>query len=390
MTVDDAIEINGTCDERFSRVAEAFRRNFTERDDHGASVCVIVEGETVVDLWAGWADIPKTTPWAEDTIVNVWSSTKGVAAIAAHVAADRGDLDLDAPVARYWPEFAAAGKGHIPVAWLLTHQVGLVDFDGAHPDGIALDWDEVCARLAATAPQWEPGTHSGYHNTTFGWLVGEVVRRATGATSFGQYVREVVALPCDADFWIGLPDSEHGRVARVFRERLPGLQPEPPAESEGNELARRSPLLGLQQYSASPASPEWKRAEMPAMNGHGHARALARIYSPMANGGSVNGVRLMAPEAVRRAAETRVSGTDFLSGAPIARSLGFQKPSEPDDPRPAESFGHGGMGGSLGFADPVNHVAFGYAMNMMVMSDARPDRRADDLAAAVYESLAAS
>lgn len=384
-----SLEIHGHCDPKFRRVQDAFIANFEDRGDHGASVCVTIGGETVVDLWAGWMDIPRTRPWERDTIANLWSSTKGMAAVAGHVAADQGLLDFEAPVAQYWPEFAQNGKEHVPVKWLFSHQVGLVDFDGEHPDRIALDWDAVCARLAATKPQWEPGTQCGYHATTWGWLVGEVVRRAAGAKTFGQYFKQVVADPLGADFWIGLPDSEHDRVARIFRERPdPNASlPPPTLGGAGDEIAQRIGLLGIEKYSASPASPEWKRAELPAMNGHGNARSLARVYAAMANGGAVDGVRLMSPQSVERAATVQYEGEDRNNGGHVIRTLGFQKPATSDDPRPREAFGHGGMGGSLGFADPVNRLSFGYAMNMMSFAGGPVDNRADDLARAVYQSL---
>ncbi|MEX2032098.1 MAG: serine hydrolase domain-containing protein, partial [Dehalococcoidia bacterium] len=301
-----SVPISGHCDPKFQAVADAFAQNFSQRGDHGASVSVTLEGETVVDLWGGWADIERTQPWQQDTLVNVWSSTKGMATIAGHVAADRGLLDFQAPAARYWPEFAQAGKQDVPVKWLFTHQVGLVDFDGDHPDGIALDWDEVCKRLAATPPQWEPGTECGYHAVTWGWLVGEVTRRAAGAHSFGQYFRDVVATPLGAerDFYIGLPDSEHDRVARIFRSREE-TPTAPPAGNLGavrDPIASRTGILGLPKWSASPASPEWKRAEMPAANGQGNARGMARIYAAMANGGKAFGARIMSPESVTRSA----------------------------------------------------------------------------------------
>jgi CubicO group peptidase (beta-lactamase class C family) len=212
-----------------------------------------------------------------------------------------------------------------------------------------------------------------------------------GAKSFGQYFRDVVAKPTDADFWVGLPDSEHKRVARVFRERPADgpSQPAPTLGAQGDEIAQRIGLLGIEKYSASPGSPEWKRAEMPALNGHGNARGMARIYSPMANGGSINGVTLMSPESVKRASQTIAAGMDRNTLTPMVRSLGFAKPSDSADPRPREAFGHGGMGGSLGYADPVNRLSFGYAMNMMSVAGGRPDTRADDLAAAAYASLKA-
>jgi CubicO group peptidase (beta-lactamase class C family) len=317
-----------------------------------------------------------------------------MATVAGHVAADRGLLDFEAPASTYWPEFAQAGKADVPVKWLFTHQVGLVDFDGDHPDGIALDWDEVCKRLAATTPQWEPGTECGYHAVTWGWLVGEVTRRATGAASFGQFFRDAIAIPLGAehDFYIGLPDSEHERVARIFRSREEAPATPPPGNlgAVRDPIAMRTGILGLPKWSASPASPEWKRAEMPAANGHGNARGIARVYAPMANGGEAFGARILSAEATERSARVEYDGPDRCLGVPVRRSLGFMLPAGELDRRPPESFGHGGMGGSMGFADPVRHLSFGYAMNLMAPAagaSGANDQRGQALAMAMYSSL---
>ncbi|MEX2373353.1 MAG: serine hydrolase domain-containing protein, partial [Dehalococcoidia bacterium] len=338
MSTESRTTVEGHCDPKFDAVRAAFEANLESGRDCGASVSVTLEGETVVDLWGGWKDVGRTEPWERDTIANLWSSTKGMATVAGHVAADRGLLDFDAPAAQYWPEFAQAGKQDVPVKYLFTHQVGLVDFDGEHPDGIALDWHEVCSRLAATAPQWTPGEDCGYHATTWGWLTGEVTRRAAGVDSFGQFFRDEVAQPLGADFWIGLPDSEHHRVARVFRERPPEGAPMPPPVlgAMGDPVAARTGILGIEKYSASPTSPEWKRAEMPGMNGHGNARGLARVYAAMANGGEFEGVRVMSPEAVERSQRVEYTGRDRCLGIPVVRTLGFMKPSMEGDARPPE------------------------------------------------------
>ncbi|MCK9487065.1 MAG: beta-lactamase family protein [Dehalococcoidia bacterium] len=391
------VEIHGHCDPQFQAVADAFAQNFRERGDNGASACVTLDGRVVVDLWGGWKDRDRTEAWEADTLVNVWSSTKGMAAVAGHLAADQGLLDFEAPVAHYWPEFAQAGKQDVPVKWLFTHQVGLVDFDGDHPDGVALDWHEVCRRLAATAPQWTPGAECGYHATTWGWLVGEVVRRAAGVASFGQYFRDQVARPlgADRDFYIGLPDAEHHRVARVFRAPEPDPAGEAPPPGNlgavrGDPVAARSGILGMPKWSASPASAEWKRAEMPGMNGQGNARGLARVYAALANGGEAFGARIMSPASVERSARVEYEGPDRCLGVPVRRSLGFMLPASDLDTRPPEVFGHGGMGGSMGFADPVRRISFGYAMSLMAPAagaSGANDQRGQALAQAVYASI---
>jgi CubicO group peptidase (beta-lactamase class C family) len=205
-------EIHGTCDPRFAAVRDVFLANFAEDDEIGAAVAVVVDGKTVVDLWAGWADPDRTRPWQRDTIANVYSCTKGMTALCLHRLVEQGRVDLDAPVARYWPEFAQAGKEGIPVRWLLSHRAGLAAVKPMLPAEALYDWDAMVAALAAETPWWEPGTKHGYHAVTFGWLVGEVVKRVSGK-SLGSYFRDEVAGPLGVDFHIGL------RVASRARRR---------------------------------------------------------------------------------------------------------------------------------------------------------------------------
>lgn len=388
-----SFEIGGSVDPAFQAVADAFAANFEAGAETGASVCVTVAGRTVVDLWGGWADQARTRPWERDTLVNVWSSTKGIAATAAHVLAGQGRLDFDAPVARYWPEFAQAGKADLPVKYVLSHQSGLVDIEGEKSPGISRDWEAICAALAATHPQWEPGTANGYHAVTYGWLVGEVVRRVSGAASFGAYLREAVTGPLGADFWVGLPASEHHRVAEIHREEAPataagGTPAAPPAPDSPRA---RAMLLAGPAYAGLPNSPEWRVAEMPGINGHGNARSLARVYTALANGGEVDGVRLMSPADVERAAALQVASQDLVVAGLTRRTLGFMLPfAELGDVRPPTAFGHGGAGGSQGFADPASRVAFGYAMNRMSSAggvSGAMDPRGQRLAKAVYDSM---
>ncbi len=385
--------IHGDCDPAFQAVADAFAANFEAGAETGASVCVSVEGRTVVDLWGGWADEARTRPWERDTLVNVWSSTKGVAATAGHVLASRGLLDFEAPVAQYWPEFAQAGKDAMPVKYLFSHQAGLVDIEDEKTPGISRDWEAICAALAASHPLWEPGTANGYHAVTYGWLVGEVIRRAAGAPSFSAVLRETVTGPLGADFWVGLPASEHHRVAEIHREAVPAPAPgATPAASPAPESPRaRAMLLAGPVYAGAPNSPEWREAEMPGINGHGNARSLARVYTPLANGGEVDGVRLMSAADVERAAALQVASQDLVIAGLTRRTLGYMLPFEElGDVRPPSAFGHGGAGGSQGFADPVHRVAFGYAMNRMSTAggvSGAMDPRGQRLAKAVYASL---
>ncbi|MHB0876390.1 MAG: serine hydrolase domain-containing protein [Anaerolineae bacterium] len=379
------VEISGYCDGRFARVGAEFERNFAERGDVGASVCVTLAGETVVDLWGGLARPQPATPlvagdaapWERDTVGLVFSSTKGAVALCAHVLAARGLLDLDAPVAAYWPEFAQVGKGGIPVRMLLNHQAGLPAIRHPLPRGAFYDWDYMVAALAAEAPFWEPGTRHAYHWYTFGWLVGEVVRRASGKP-VGAFLREEVAGPLGLDLWIGLPEEVEPRVAPM----IVGPRPE--------GLDRES-IAGLVWYNdggfldaGECDSRTAHAAAIPAINGITNARGLAGMYAPLACGGSLHGVRLVgADDIARMGAVVSASGRDGMLGMATRYSLGFQK-FGPGNPLavPEEGFGHAGMGGSVGFADPKAAVSFGYVMN-------RHDShlRASRLIDAVYLSL---
>ncbi|HKA15172.1 MAG TPA: serine hydrolase domain-containing protein, partial [Myxococcota bacterium] len=278
--------IHGRVDPRFARVREEFARNFAERGELGASVCVIASGRTVVDLWGGHADPARERPWREDTLVMVHSCTKGAAAICAHVLADRSELDLDAPVARYWPEFADAGKERIPVHMLLSHRAGLAAIDAPLRPRQGLEWDTMVDALAHQRPNWEPGTAHGYHAITFGWLVGEVVRRISGRT-LGRFLRDEIAGPLGLDFWIGLPEAEDPRAARIA--------PPPPVDPhdafgaallDHGSLTRRAFMNPSTLYFAGGAefARRLRAAEIPAANGMANARGLAGLYAPLAAG----------------------------------------------------------------------------------------------------------
>ncbi len=402
----DLPEIHGTCTAGFEPVREAFERNFREHGEVGASVALVVDGEPVVDLWAGWADRERTRPWERDTLVNVYSTTKGVTALCAHILADQGRLDLDAPVTEYWPEFGRAGKEHLPVRYLLTHQAGLPVIDEDLPHGAALDWERMVAALERQSPVWEPGSKQGYHAVTFGWLVGEVVRRVAGVERFSDFLAQAVVEPLGLDLYVGVPQSEHHRLADLVRDRPEGAPPPPPPADETPEaramrerlsamltpgsLAARSLGLASLPYAAHNNSPEWRSAQLPAANGHTNARSLARMYGALARGGEVDGVRLLSPDAVRRAATEQVCSPDAVLVIETRRSLGFMLPvpGQPDH-RGLASFGHGGAGGSLGYADPDRGIGFGYAMNKMWSLDSfmTPDPRAQSLVAAVHRAL---
>jgi CubicO group peptidase (beta-lactamase class C family) len=381
--------VQGDIDPRFERVREAFAANFAEHHEVGASLAVFVDGEPVVDLWGGRMHPDAEASWERDTIVNCWSMTKGMIATLAHMLADRGQLDYDAPVAQYWPEFAKHGKESIPVRWLLSHQAGLVAVDPPLKPRDHEHWDTMIHALEETTPQWEPGTKNGYHMVTFGWLVGEVIRRISGASSVGALFRQEIAEPLGADFLIGTKGFEDPRIATIIQPAPgalgnPNLDPDAPV----NELMVRS-LMRDSQLIDAPNSRGWRGAEIPGANGHGNARAVATIYSALAEGGSHDGVRLMSPERVDIAREVQVQSPDAVLTMPTRRSLGYMHAVPgTGDRRGPQAFGHGGAGGSIGFADPEHRIGFGYAMNQMWPGPfGTPDPRGQLLAAAVYESL---
>ena len=391
----DVTTIHGTTDPRFDGVREAFAQNFAESDELGASVHVMVEGETVVDLWGGLADRESGRPWEQETLVNVWSSTKGVLSTAAHVLVDRGMLDLDAPVARYWPEFAQQGKDRIPVRWLLSHQAGLpvIDGDGELPALACQDWDLITRAIAATKPQWEPGTRHGYHTVTFGWLVGEVIRRITGKMP-GDFIRQEIAEPLGATFYLGAPDEVHPQIATLETQAPPPRSMTSGAQPSGftpnpESLTARSLSLASPHLAGHPNSAEWRRAQMPGMNGHASASGMARIYSVLSLGGSAHGVTLMRPETLEGARTIHAEGPDAILFVKTRRSLGYMHPViEGGDQRGPDAFGHNGAGGSMAFADQTHRLAFGYAMNQMWQGGLmKPDPRAQRLAGAVYAVL---
>ena len=386
-----AIEVHGVCDEQFRAVERAFAGNFATFGEVGAALAVMVDGEMVVDLWAGHADAARTRAWDRDTIVNVYSTTKGMAAVCAHRLVDQGLLDLDAPVAKYWPEFAQAGKEQLPVRYLLSHRAGLPAVREFLPPGSLYDWDTMTAALAKQEPWWEPGSQHGYHALTYGWLVGEVVRRITG-NSLGAYFREEVAEPLGLDFHIGLAAEHDARTAAM----IPAPIPKP---GEGNPIAEVLSKPGSMQFKAFVMSAdlmnpghantrEWRAAEIPSANGHGTARALARVYGALARGGELDGVRVLSQPAIDQAIVEQSYGPDAVLLLPTRFGLGFMLTMPEMQLGPNERvFGHPGMGGSLGFADPDAGVGFGYVMNKMLLPPDLIDPRWPPLVAAVYESL---
>ncbi|MGW7349987.1 serine hydrolase domain-containing protein [Streptomyces sp. NPDC054784] len=387
--------IHGEVAPGFEPVREAFAANFARGRDIGAAVCVYRHGRPVVDLWGGTADAETGRPWERDTLQLVYSATKGVTATAAHLLAQRGELDLDAPVAAYWPEFAAEGKADLPVRWLLSHRAGLVAVDQPVPLAETLAWHPMVAALAAQRPQWTPGTAHGYHGRTWSWLVGEVVRRVTGRTP-GRFVADEIAAPLGLDFHIGLPESARHRVSRLAYWQ-PDIDPDTldegalPEELRRQIAALRDPdsLMNRAFAITDPVeidfnSPEVQAAEMPASNGIGTAHSVARMYAALV--GEVDGVRLLTPDTLASAVEEQAAGLDRVLLSRNRFASGYMLPTETTPMIGPDSFGHSGRGGSLGLADTEQGIGFGYVMNNIVSG--AEDPRASSLVEAVRAALA--
>ncbi len=380
-------EIHGTCADAFEPVRERFAANFDEGLERGASVYVTLHGEPVVDLWAGDAD-GAGRPWERDTIVNVWSTTKTMSAICLLMLADRGELDLDAPIAEVWPEFAANGKAAITPAQVLGHTAGLSGWDPAISGSDLYDWDRAVGVLAAQAPWWEPGTTSGYHALTQGYLEGEIVRRVTGRT-IGTFFREEVAGPLGADFHIGLPESEEPRVGEMVPPSV-GLEGDVSAAGvDLTSIAMRS-LLSASITGAECNTREWRAAEIPAAGGTGNARSVGRVHSALACGGEVDGVRLLSLAGVERILVEQAHDVDLVLGMKMRLGTGFGLMNEviPLSPNP-RSFFWGGWGGSIAVTDLDAELTVSYVMNRM--ADALVgDLRGAMLTFAAYQGLAAA
>jgi CubicO group peptidase (beta-lactamase class C family) len=382
--------IHGTADDGFARVAEAFARNFAELGEVGAAVCVYRDGKKVVDLWGGVADPATGRAFTDDTIVGVASTTKGATAICAHLLAQRGELDIDAPVATYWPEFAAEGKDTIPVRWLLCHKAGLPTFEQPLTLQDFVAWNPVVETLATQKPLWEPGTAYGYHAITYGHLVGEVIRRITGK-SVGTFLAEEVVKPLGIEFWIGLPADQ--RLDERYCEMIAADAPTDP------ELLAHLARIGTEGVVARSGRGSlmptfemdddgrrlFRQCELPAGNGVTNARSLARMYA--ATIGEVDGVRLLDNATMEAARTNQVEGTDLVLLDDLRRALGFMLESERVPMLGAGSFGHPGAGGSLGCADPESGLAFGYVMNKMNAGLAGDHPRPTNLVLAAKECV---
>jgi CubicO group peptidase (beta-lactamase class C family) len=363
-------------------VRTALEENLRERGDLGAAVCLYVDGRPVVDLWGGWMDVARTRAWERDTLVDVFSVGKAMAAACVLMLAERGELDLDEPVMRLWPEFGAGGKGAVTPRMLLAHRAGLPGIRAPLPAGAMYDWDLMTATLAAAEPWWEPGTRHGYHVNTFGFLAGELVRRASGE-SIGSFFRREIAERLEADFDFGTRSEDDARTAEYTFGDVAAPDVEPPPESDITQIYLNPPgVSGLGTVN----SREWRAAEMPSTNGHATASAVARIYDALIDGAG-RGRKLLRQDTLDAAIGEASAGEDAVLGRPSRFGLGFQltQPERPLGPN-ARAFGHFGAGGSLGFADPDARLAFGYVMNRSGPRWQNPRNRA--LIDAVYASIA--
>lgn len=382
----EAGTVRGTVAEGFEPVLEAFVANFAERGESGAGLCIYRHGQVVVDLHGGWARPRQRVPYDDRTLQLVFSSTKGATALCAHLAAQRGLVDLDAPVAELWPELDGRVRG-APVRWLLTHQIGLPTIDATLTLDQALAWEPVVDALERQAPYWEPGTAHGYHALTFGWLVGELVRRASGR-SIGRFFADEVTGPLGLDFWIGLPPEEHHRVAPLRLARVPTgqrLSADPASLHVWAEMLRPG-ALGVRALTLNGTfgafgrggpfnTPEVWAAQVPAANGITNAHSLARLYAAMI--GPVDGVQLLDAAQQRLASTPQVSGPDRVLVNDTCFGVGFQCQHPGFAPLLGPgSFGHSGAGGSLGFAHPDSGTAFGYVMNQLRFGLQGDDRTA--------------
>ena len=390
------MDVNGVVAEGFEPVRDAFLRNFEARGDRGAAVTVYRHGHRVVDLWAGTKDVDGTAPWEQGTAQIVRSATKGVAAAVLLLLAQRGELDLDAPVGEYWPEYKTAGKERTLVWHLLAHRAGVPVLDRPLTPAQAADPVLSAAAVAAQAPAWDPGTDHGYHAQTYSWLTGELVRRVTGR-SIGEWIAAEIAAPVGADLWVGLPASSANRVGRVAQlEATPATDPGAlrtrPKRSVSEAYANPDSLTRRAFGAITPMpdenDPAYRAAELPASNGIATADGLARFYASLI-GELDGGTRLFTPTTAQLARTERSSGPDRVLVITTRFGLGYMLHGSASPLLSNGSFGHPGRGGALGFADPESGIAFGYVTNGFRKS-VTADPRAQALVRAVRTSLASA
>jgi CubicO group peptidase (beta-lactamase class C family) len=365
------VEVQGNVDARFEAVRGALAEQLESGNELGASIVVDIDGRTVVDIWGGWCDVAHRTPWTEHTITNVWSTTKTVTSLAALMLVDRGQLDPFAPVAKYWPEFAANGKENIEVRHLMSHTSGVSGWEQPFEAADMYDWDSSTSRLASQAPWWEPGTASGYHANNQGHLVGELVRRITGK-HLKRFVAEEIAGPLGADFQIGAVEADWGRIAPVV--------PPPPLPFDLAAMDPNSPVFktftGPVADANNANTDGWRRADLGALNGHGNARSVARMLKVLALDGTVDGVRLLSPDTIALIFQEQSHGVDLVLGVPLRFGIGYGLPEAetvPYLPQGRACF-WGGWGGSTIVMDLDTRITISYMMNKMAPGIIGSDR----------------
>ena len=375
--------VHGYSDTRFDKVRQALAEAITSGEQVGAAIAIDIDGESVVDIWGGHADAARTIDWGEDTIVNVWSSTKTVTSLAALMLVNRRLLDPQAAVGTYWPEFAANGKQDIEVRHILSHSSGVSGWEAPFETTDMYDWDKATA-LAAQAPWWPPGSASGYHAQNQGHLIGELVRRVTGK-SLKDFVADEIAGPLEADFQIGAHAGDDGRIAKVI--------PPPPFDLPLDLLPEDNPMrktfLGPAPDPEAANAAAWRDADMGAINGHGNARSLARMLSPISLGGKANGVRPLSPETIEKIFEVQSDGVDVVLGVPLRWGLGYGLPKpETTTYIPDEKICFwGGWGGSMVLINPGRRATAAYVMNKMGPGVPGSERAQKD-ATLIHEALA--
>ncbi|MDM3974102.1 serine hydrolase domain-containing protein [Mycobacterium marseillense] len=379
--------LHGHYDSRFEDLVAGLADEVSTGGELGAAIAIDIGGELIVDIWGGYADRAKTREWSQDTIVNVFSSTKNVTALAALMLIDRGLLDPFAPVAKYWPEFAANGKDQVEVRHVLSHTSGVSGWEMPFRLEDVYDWEKSTSRLAAQAPWWQPGTASGYHAVTSGHLIGEIVRRITGKT-LKDFVRDEIAEPLRADFQIGALPEDDARIAE--------LVPPPPLDVPLDAVPHDHPMY--KTFAAVPPTPEsalaaettaWRRADIGSANGHGNARSLVRVLSPISLGGSVNGTRLLDSDTIDLIFREQVNGTDLVLAMPARWGMGFALPhpeAVPDMPDGKVCY-WGGWGGSMVVMNPDRRATFAYVMNKMGQVTSAGTERTRKYTRLIYQAL---
>lgn len=374
--------IDGQCAQPFAAVADAFESNFEEHGDIGASICIYQHGEKVVDLWGGHSDAARSRPWERDTLVNVWSTTKGMMALCVARLADQGLLEMQRPVADYWPEFGVNGKANVTVGQLFSHQAGLCGPESEITKEVLLDTDKLAALLAAQKPQWPVGERSGYHALSIGPLADGLFKHAIGKT-VGEYFRDEIAQPFNIDFHMGLPESEEPRVAEIVHDGNP--------QAGGAETYDQFQVLAIQNAPMSPYLANeraWQAQGTPSAAGQGNARSIATVYSALATDRRLNGIEIVSEKALTAATDIQIENDDLVLKLPMSWGVGFAVNKRigiyGNNPK---AFGHHGWGGSFGFADPDKGLGVAYAMNYMREPLDTLDPRIAALTQAIFSSV---